>query len=278
MTAAWSRGSSTAIGAGCPGETFRPVRSLADAVEAAPPLRRRRDLGRGLVGSAVGQPTPRGWWTGRPAWTPRSSAPISTPPPLPAAQGAGSNYTNLLVEPADHALGRSRGGLSTKVHQLVDGNGHPLVVLVGPGRAGDAPMFPNLMTYLRIDRCGPGRARTRQPSGFARTRPTRRGRSAATCAAANVAVIPEPADQQGHRKRRGSRGGRPPRSRPRRLPQPQRRRTRLLPRQTVARARHPGVRTSSPITFRGGVVLEAVVTWLRGIGATTLGAEAAELG
>lgn len=26
------------------------------------------------------------------------------------------NYTNLLAEPGDHALGRSRGGLSTKIH------------------------------------------------------------------------------------------------------------------------------------------------------------------
>ncbi|GAA4173883.1 hypothetical protein GCM10022287_16960 [Gryllotalpicola koreensis] len=32
------------------------------------------------------------------------------------------NYTNLLTEPPDHAIGRSRGGLSTKIHHLVDGN------------------------------------------------------------------------------------------------------------------------------------------------------------
>lgn len=29
-------------------------------------------------------------------------------------------------EPEDHALGRSRGGFSTKIHLLCDGNGHPL--------------------------------------------------------------------------------------------------------------------------------------------------------
>jgi hypothetical protein len=29
-------------------------------------------------------------------------------------------------EPADHALGRSRGGFSTKIHVLCDGHGHPL--------------------------------------------------------------------------------------------------------------------------------------------------------
>lgn len=37
------------------------------------------------------------------------------------SQGAGSNYTNPLLEPPDHGIGRSRGGLSTKIHQLVDG-------------------------------------------------------------------------------------------------------------------------------------------------------------
>jgi hypothetical protein len=71
------------------------------------------------------------------------------------------NYKNLLAEPADHALGRSRGGLSTKIHQLVDGHGRPLVVLTGPGQAGDAPMFPHLMAHLSIARPGMGRPRTR---------------------------------------------------------------------------------------------------------------------
>jgi hypothetical protein len=31
------------------------------------------------------------------------------------------------VEPPDRGIGRSRGGLSTKIHQLVDGNGLPLI-------------------------------------------------------------------------------------------------------------------------------------------------------
>jgi putative transposase len=33
---------------------------------------------------------------------------------------------DLRTEPLDHAVGRSRGGWSTKVHHLVDGNGRPL--------------------------------------------------------------------------------------------------------------------------------------------------------
>jgi hypothetical protein len=35
-------------------------------------------------------------------------------------------------EPGDHALGRSRGGLSTKIHAAVDGRGRPLAILLNP--------------------------------------------------------------------------------------------------------------------------------------------------
>ena len=67
------------------------------------------------------------------------------------------NYTNLQEEPPDHTIGRSRGGVSTKIHYLVDGRGLPLVVLVGTGQAGDAPMFSVLLERLRVARRGPGK-------------------------------------------------------------------------------------------------------------------------
>jgi putative transposase len=193
-------------------------------------------------------------------WTPRSSALTSTRPTSPAPQGAGSNYKNLLAEPADHALGRSRGGLSTKIHQLVDGHGYPLVVLVGPGQAGDAPMFPHLMMHLSIARRGPGRARTR---------PDRvRGDKAYSSRAIRghlrrrgiVAVIPEPADQQGHRKRRGSRGGRPPA-----FDATDYRNRNVVERGFCTVKQWRGLATrydKLALTFRGGAVLKAIVTWL----------------
>jgi hypothetical protein len=68
---------------------------------------------------------------------------------------------SCLVEPADHGVGRSRGGLSTKIHHLCDGHGLPLVVLVGPGHAHDSPMFEVLMDQLRVPWAGRGRPRTR---------------------------------------------------------------------------------------------------------------------
>lgn len=84
----------------------------------------------------------------------------------------------------------------------------PVVTLLTPGQAGDSPMFLPLMQQVRI----------RQPTGQLRTRPMAvRGDKAYSSRAIRAhlrsrrikAVIPEPDDQKGHRKRRGSRGGRP---------------------------------------------------------------------
>jgi putative transposase len=116
---------------------------------------------------------------------------------------------NLFAEPDDHAIGRSRGGLSTKIHALVDGKGRSLV-LVAPGQGGDAPMFAHRMKQLKINRAGPSRhvpART----GFAVTRAySSRAIRTHLRDRGIIAVIPQPSDQIGHRKRRGSTGGRPP--------------------------------------------------------------------
>lgn len=98
--------------------------------------------------------------------------------------------------------------MSTKIHQLVDGTGLPLVIAVTAGQSGDSPMLLPLLAELRVVR----------PTGRPRTRPEAlRGDKAYSSRATRAhlrargitAVIPEPADQQSHRKRRGSRGGRP---------------------------------------------------------------------
>lgn len=44
--------------------------------------------------------------------------------------------------PGSTALARVRGGLSTKLHALVDGKGRPLVLLVAPGRGGMRRCLP----------------------------------------------------------------------------------------------------------------------------------------
>ncbi len=101
--------------------------------------------------------------TGRWRRIPRSPALISTPPTSPATQGAGSN-SNPRIEPPDRGIGRSRGGLTSKIHHLVDGGGRPLVVLVS---AGPSQRRPDVRPSAGTPSSGPPRG------GRARTRPER---------------------------------------------------------------------------------------------------------
>jgi transposase len=48
-------------------------------------------------------------------------------------------------EPPDHALGRSRGGFTSKFHLLTDGDGLPISVQVSPGQRHDSMMFEVVM-------------------------------------------------------------------------------------------------------------------------------------
>lgn len=49
------------------------------------------------------------------------------------------------VEPADHALGRSRGGLSCKIHVLCDGAGHPLHFELTAGQTHECAALDTVM-------------------------------------------------------------------------------------------------------------------------------------
>lgn len=66
-----------------------------------------------------------------------------------------------------------------------------------------------MLDQLRIARRGPGRPRTRPLLVRADKAYSARGTRSHLRRRGIKAVIPEPADQAGHRKRRGSRGGRP---------------------------------------------------------------------
>jgi hypothetical protein len=46
-------------------------------------------------------------------------------------------------EPDDHALGRSRGGLTTKVHLACDSQGRPLAFLLSPGQRHNSAPDPS---------------------------------------------------------------------------------------------------------------------------------------
>jgi transposase len=116
----------------------------------------------------------------------------------------------LIAEPADHAIGRSRGGLTTKVHALTDGGGRVLVVLLTGGNVHDSPMFAQLMAALRVARSGPGRPRTRPDYLLADKGYSSRGNRRLLRERGIAHTIPEKADQADYRRRRGSAGGRPP--------------------------------------------------------------------
>jgi transposase len=45
-------------------------------------------------------------------------------------------------------MGRSRGGLTTKIHALTDARGLPLELVLTPGQAGDRPVAARLLGHL----------------------------------------------------------------------------------------------------------------------------------
>ncbi|MFJ8043700.1 IS5 family transposase [Kitasatospora sp. NPDC096147] len=112
-------------------------------------------------------------------------------------------------EPHHHALGRSRGGLTTKVHLAADGNCRPLAFVLTPGQAGDAPEFEHVMARIRVPR-PVGRPRTTPEAVLADKAYSSRAIRAHLRGRGIRAVIPQPADQIANRKRLGRRGGRPP--------------------------------------------------------------------
>ncbi|TMU96537.1 IS5 family transposase [Streptomyces sp. DASNCL29] len=123
---------------------------------------------------------------------------------------AGARKTGAPAgEPADHAIGRSRGGLTTKIRLAADGNCRPLAFRLTAGQAGDAPAFEPVMAAIRVPRAT-GRPRTRPEMVLADKAYSSRAIRHHLRRRGIRAVIPVPADQAAHRRRRGSRGGRPP--------------------------------------------------------------------
>ena len=85
-----------------------------------------------------------------------------------------------------------------------------MVVLVSAGQANDAPLFEHLLANLRVYRLGGGRPRTKPQRVRADKAYSSRAIRRELRRRGITAVIPQPSDQIAHRKRRGSRGGRPP--------------------------------------------------------------------
>jgi transposase len=126
----------------------------------------------------------------------------------PEKGGCSAPVEALAVD--GEALGRSRGGLTSKVHLAVDGRGLPISVLCTPGQAGDNPQLLPLLDAIRVPRRGPGRPRKRPEHVIADKAYSHPSTRRALRRLGIGHTIPEKRDQQAHRRQRGSAGGRPP--------------------------------------------------------------------
>jgi transposase len=158
----------------------------------------------------------------------------TTAPPRGEAHSSGGHS-----EPGDHAIGRSRGGLTTKIHLACDGHGRPLSVVLTGGNVNDCTQFTHVMAGVEFRRPGPGRP-ARRPSrvwaGQGLLEPSHPFLPASTRI---PATIPERRDQRANRAVPWSSWWSPTGFRPCRLPAPQHRRTLLQPSQAVPCHRHP---------------------------------------
>lgn len=113
-------------------------------------------------------------------------------------------------EPADHALGRSRGGWTTKLHLGCEQGRKPMVMLLTGGQRGDSPQFARVLAGIRVPRPDGGRPRTRPDRVLADKAYSSRANREYLRQRGIKATIPIKVDQAASRREKGSKGGRPP--------------------------------------------------------------------
>jgi transposase len=113
-------------------------------------------------------------------------------------------------EPGDHGLGRSRGGLTTKIHLACEQGQKPLAIVITAGQRGDSPQFQAVLGRIQVARTGPGRARTRPDRVLADKAYDSRANRHYLRRRGIRCTIPQQADRIRNRKNKGSAGGRPP--------------------------------------------------------------------
>ena len=145
------------------------------------------------------RPRSRARSTGSCRWIHRSRVCISTVRPCPGAQGL-HRTTRDPPEPCDHAIGRSRGGLTTKIHLVCDGRARPLAFVLTGGQVADTSVFTCVLDEIRVP--GRGQARTRPHRVLAdKGYPSKKNR-AWLRERGIKATIPERADQIEKRQKR----------------------------------------------------------------------------
>ena len=142
--------------------------------------------------------------TGSRRSTPRSCVSTSTARPCPGTQGARSNYKKFGDEPADHAIGRSRGGLTTKTHLVADGKGRALAFVLTGGQVADTTMLPDTLDEIRVAGAT-GRPRQRPDRLLADKGYPSRANRAWLRERGIATTIPERDNQIAHRRKRPGR-------------------------------------------------------------------------
>jgi transposase len=107
-------------------------------------------------------------------------------------------------------MGRSRGGLTTKLHLLAEGRGRSLVTRITPGQASDTKELVALLDAVAVGRPGGfGRHRKRLEHLTADKAYGSKANRRSLRARRIPHTIPERDDVRASRARKGSRGGRP---------------------------------------------------------------------
>lgn len=192
--------------------------------------------------------------------------------PTTLTQGAASNYKNLPPDKAKpvnrEALGRSRGGFTTKIHLVADRRCRPLAVLTTEGQRHDSIAFDQVLGKLVVDRLGLGRPRTRPDWVLADKAYSSAPIRQALADRKIKAAIPIKDDHAQARQRKGSAGGRPPTFD----------KDRYRERNTVERAVNKlrGCRATASrydkrdYIYRGTIAVTSLRIWLRDLAATSL--------
>ncbi|MFE2887073.1 IS5 family transposase [Streptomyces sp. NPDC059272] len=130
------------------------------------------------------------------------------------AELVGAHRVLAEVSPADHGLGRSRGGLTTKLHLAVEQRQKPMLIVITAGQRGDSPQFEVVRGRIRVPRLGTGGPRTRPRRVRADKAYASRRNRAYLRRRGIRCTLPDKADQARNRRKRGLLGGRPPKFAP----------------------------------------------------------------
>jgi len=147
------------------------------------------------------------------------------------------------------------------LHLLCEGRGLPLSIGLTSGNVNDTTMLGPVLAQIRVPRRGPGRPRTRPRRVLADKGYSSRANRRLLARRGIAATIPERADQQANRRRRGRTGGRPYT-----FDATTYKRRNVVERCFNRLKQWRGIATrydKKAVNYRGGIVLASIILWLR---------------